>query len=406
MLYSRFVSVLFQHGQQAGFQLMGADASSPSEATNFHLQKTEGVSTFIYVTVVDTARADWQALLLKDEQTRQQAINLLQHFQSVALVYLLVEPTKQINTAQVPASLTERYEGQPVYSVLWRMALDSGQLITLPGQPSDLFGLGNIIKEAYQQSAIPEPETHIPTSATSMLGKAQPSGIVPMRSTLPKPPKEKSKHSLQTRMRYVQISNHPKYAYAFICYGLLAINLLVLLAMSLSPAGGTGYFAYRYLGVYPPAVVEGREWWRLFTAMFMHFDVYHLLGNSFGILVFGSRIERYFGRVAFTLIYFGTGLVASLISLANLRFFDRFAVSGGASGAVYGLVAFVFVVSRVTDRNIETLHWRVMLIFVVIGLLAGFNRSGIDNAGHIGGMVGGVIAGFILLLCMMRKQKL
>ncbi|MCL2363257.1 MAG: rhomboid family intramembrane serine protease [Defluviitaleaceae bacterium] len=408
MLYSRFASFLFRSGQQNGYQLMGADASSPSEATYFHMQKIEGISTFIYVTVVDTARADWQAQLQKNEQTRQQAVNLLKQMQSVALVYLLVEPTVQIDAASVPASVMERYEGQSVYSVFWRMALDTGQHTTLPEQPSDLFGLRGIIKEAYQQAAAPEPETTFDavTTAESMLSKAKPSNTVPMRRTLPPSQRQKSKHGLRTRMRYVQISNYPRYTHAVICYGLLAINLAIFLAMTLSDAGSTGYFALRYLGIFPPVVIEGGEWWRLVTAMFMHFDVFHLLANSFGIIVFGTRIERYFGRTVFVFIYFGTGLMASLVSLANLRFFDSFAVSGGASGAVYGLVGMVFVVSRVTDRYIETLHWRVMLIFVVIGIIMGFSMTGIDNAGHIGGMIGGVIAGFLTLLYMMRKQKL
>jgi len=408
MLYSRFASFLFRNGQKNGYQLMGADASSPSEATYFHLQKIEGISTFIYTTVVDTTRADWQAQLQKDAQTREQAVNLLQQFQSVALVYLLVEPTTQIDTASVPTSVMERYDGQPVYSVFWRIALDTGKITTLPEQPSDLFGLCDIIKEAYHQAAAPEPEVAFDalTTAESMLGKVQPANTVPMRRTLPKSPKQKSKHNLRTRLRYVQIRNHPKHAHAFICYGLLAVNLIVFLMMTLSNVGTTGYFAARYLGIFPPMVIEYGEWWRLITAMFVHFDIFHLLANSFGIIVFGTRVERYFGRGAFLLIYFGTGLVASFVSLANLRFFDSFAVSGGASGAVYGLVAMVFVVSRVTDRNIETLHWRVMLIFVVIGLIMGFSMSGIDNAGHIGGMLGGVIAGFLALLFMMRKQKL
>jgi len=406
MLYSRFASLLYRGGQQAGYQLMGADASSPSEATYFHLQKVEGISTFIYVTVLDTTRADWQAQLQKNEQTRQQAQNLLTQVQNVALVYLLVEPTTQVDTASIPASVLEPYEGQSVYNVFWRMALDTGQLVANCHQPTDIFGLRDIVQNAYQQATQPEAPFNAVASAESMLGKVQPTNITPMRRTLPNYPNKKSRHGLFARMRYVQLSNYPKYTQPILCYGLLALNLLVFLGMTLSSAGNTGYFAFHYLGIYAPAVMVRGEWWRLITAMFVHFDIFHLIANAFGIIVFGTRIERYFGRGAFFIIYFASGLMGSLFSLANLHFFGSFAVSGGASGAVYGLVAMVFVFTRVTGRDIETLHWRVMLLFIAIGLIMGFTVTGIDNAGHIGGMVGGAILGLVTLLVMMRKQKL
>jgi rhomboid protease GluP len=138
--------------------------------------------------------------------------------------------------------------------------------------------------------------------------------------------------------------------------------------------------------------------------MFVHFDIMHLLANSFGIIVFGTRIERYFGRICFVILYVGTGLVGSLFSFANLYWTRSGAVSGGASGAVYGLIAAVFIITRVTHSYIETLNHRIMLMFIAIGLVMGFMMPGIDNAGHIGGMVGGVVLGFGVLVHMARKR--
>jgi rhomboid protease GluP len=72
---------------------------------------------------------------------------------------------------------------------------------------------------------------------------------------------------------------------------------------------------------------------------------------------------------------------------------------------VYGLVAAVFIITRLTGQIIETLHWRVMLIYIAIGIIMGFVMPGIDNAGHIGGMVGGTAIGFLYLLVILHKQK-
>jgi rhomboid protease GluP len=227
-----------------------------------------------------------------------------------------------------------------------------------------------------------------------------------MMKTLPKTPANKKTRSpdLLTRIRYMNINTYPKYDHAYVAYAILAANLLVLIAMFVSGNPTNAYTGYRFGGIFFPSVLYGGQWWRLFTAMFVHFGIPHLAANSFGIIVFGTRVERYFGRWAFIAIYFGSGLAGSLFSLANLRLFNSLAVSAGASGAVYGIIAAVFVITRLTRTTIETLNHYSMMIFIAIGLIMGFIMPGIDNAGHIGGMVGGALIGFGLLALMVKKQ--
>jgi len=235
----------------------------------------------------------------------------------------------------------------------------------------------------------------------------RPSNIVPMRRTATpvKPiPRKTAKPDLMTRLRYMNLQLHPKYEHAYLCYFIIAVNLAVFLLMTISDTANMAQAGLQFGGIHRIWVMQEQEWWRLFTAMFVHFDLMHFAANSFGIIVFGTRMERYFGRAAFVILYVGTGLTGSLFSLLNLELSQSGAVSGGASGAVYGLVAAAFVITRVTGRDIETLHWRVMLIFIVIGFIMGIAVPGIDNAGHVGGMVGGVILGFGLLLWLLRKE--
>jgi membrane associated rhomboid family serine protease len=406
MSYSRFASHFYRQGLASGFQLMGADASSPSEASYFHLQKVERATTFLYITVCDTARADWQALLEKDAERRAQAEHLLKQVQSVALVYLLVEPTAGIDLAAVPAGLIQPYEGEPLYSVFWRVSLENGEITVPPGQPAELFGLNTLVKKACEAAAAPEPDFDALSSAESLLGGKNPAvsrpNVVPLLKTLPKT--KTRTPGLLTRIRFLNINLYPKYHHPIVAYTILAVNLIVLLAMTLRGDPNSAQTGYRFGGIFFPSVLYGGEWWRLFTAMFVHFGFMHFIANTFGIIVFGTRIERYFGRIAFLALYFISGLTGSVFSLLNLRLSNSFAVSAGASGAVYGLVAAVFVFTRLTRREIETLNWYTMMIFIGIGLVMGFALPGIDNAGHIGGMVGGALAALGMLTVMAYRK--
>jgi membrane associated rhomboid family serine protease len=413
-MYSRFVSRFYQNALDAGFQLMGADASSPSEATFFHLQKIELNTTFLYITVCDTSRADWQSLLQKDNERRTQVQGLLERVQNVALIYLLVEPSAKIDAAAVPVQLIEPYEGQAVYSVFWRLDLENGAITVPPGQPKELFGLRQLAKTAYDETITSAESFDAVSAAESLLNNTKPSNIIPIKKSLPKTPNparttnparaSTRKVNLMTRIRYLNFNMYPRYHHPLVCYTIIAVNLIVLIAMYMT-GYPSGLSIADNLGIQYPMILYGNEWWRLLTALFVHFGPMHFIANTFGLVVFGTRVERYFGRLAFIAIYFISGLTGSLVSLANLRMsFAFFTISGGASGAVYGLVAAVFIFTRLTRREIETLNWYTMMIFIGIGLAMGFAIPGIDNAGHIGGLIGGALTGFGMLALLARKQ--
>ncbi|MCL2261963.1 MAG: rhomboid family intramembrane serine protease [Defluviitaleaceae bacterium] len=383
------------------------------------MQKMEGAATFMHITVCDTARADWQALLQQNEIRRKQAEDLLTRVKNVALVYIMAEPAPALDIAAVPAEITAPYEGQNIYNVFWRVNLATGELMATDNQPKDLFGLRELVKRAYEDASAPEADFDALAAAESLLGggsgTSAPQGrslppahsrpnVVPMRRAMPAPARKRSPHSLITRMKNVNIPHYPRHAQPLMCYGIIAINVLVLIAMYVFGDGSTARTGIDFGGIRVYEIIFHNEWWRLVTAMFIHFGVHHLAANTFGIIVFGTRLERYFGRLAFFALYFGAGIVGSLFSLANFWFQRLPTVSGGASGAVYGLVAFAFVVTRVTRQNIETLNSYSMLIFIAIGIVMGFTIPGIDNAGHIGGMVGGALIGLGTLALMTRKQ--
>jgi rhomboid protease GluP len=181
---------------------------------------------------------------------------------------------------------------------------------------------------------------------------------------------------------------------------LIASNLLVAIAMLLVGAGlwhSSSAVQMAWGANFGPATKDG-EWWRLGTAMFLHFGVVHLAMNMLALWDSGRLAERIFGPARFAAIYFGSGLAGNLLSLIVQG--DR-AVSGGASGAIFGIYGAFLVYLLHERRRLHPGDFRWMFwgaaAFSGITLTLGFLIPGIDNAAHVGGLVTGATAGFVLL---------
>ncbi len=176
---------------------------------------------------------------------------------------------------------------------------------------------------------------------------------------------------------------------------LLAVNILMFLievavggSRSLFLGGSTAKLID--LGAeFAPAIARG-QYWRLFTAMFLHAGLLHLALNMYALYLFGYLIERTFGPLRFLAIYFLCGFMASVASFA----FGPIAAGVGASGAIFGLLgAWVAFNYRRREMRFNRAALRSALVLIGINLFLGFSIAGIDNLAHIGGLVTGVVAG-------------
>ena len=180
---------------------------------------------------------------------------------------------------------------------------------------------------------------------------------------------------------------------------LIASNLLVFGAML---AGGAGLWhssnnvQLAWGANFGPATQDG-EWWRLGSAMFLHFGAIHLMLNLWALWDAGQLVERMYGHVRFTAIYFASGLAGNLLSLVAHK---GLAVSGGASGAIFGLYGalLVFLWHERDNLHPEEFRWFFWGAsgFAVITLILGYYIAGIDNAAHIGGFLTGMLTGVLL----------
>lgn len=182
---------------------------------------------------------------------------------------------------------------------------------------------------------------------------------------------------------------------------LVFLNVCVFLIVELTGLSQDVGHMLKWGAAYPPLIIENREIYRLFTSMFLHFGIEHLINNMLVLFVLGSRLERVIGHLKFALVYLLGGLAGNLISLwMELRQMD-WAVSAGASGAVFAVMgAMLFVVLRNRGR-IADLSARQILIMAVFSLYFGFASSGGDNAAHLGGL----LAGFLLAVILYHPQR-
>jgi membrane associated rhomboid family serine protease len=130
-------------------------------------------------------------------------------------------------------------------------------------------------------------------------------------------------------------------------------------------------------------VAQG-EWWRLITAAFLHANVIHIAFNMFALWVIGGPVETYLGRAR----YLGLYIVAGLAGSAGALWQSPYGVTVGASGAIFGILGALLIIEwQATGR----LAGQAMTL-IVINLAFSFTFSGISWGGHVGGLIGGILA--------------
>lgn len=180
----------------------------------------------------------------------------------------------------------------------------------------------------------------------------------------------------------------------FITPIIIDINILIFIFMVFS---GVSVFLpethdlLKWGGNFRALVLTGEQW-RLFTNIFIHAGILHLLLNMYALLYIGVLLEPYLGKARFLLSYLTTGIIASLASI----YWHPITVSVGASGAIFGMYG-VFL-SMLTTNLIEKKARKPLLasiaVFVVLNLMNGV-KEGIDNAAHVGGLISGSALGYI-----------
>ena len=122
---------------------------------------------------------------------------------------------------------------------------------------------------------------------------------------------------------------------SYINWILMAVNALVFLYLEVAGSSEDAYFMYTKGAMLKAAVMEDGEYYRLLTAMFMHFGIGHLVNNMIVLFALGDNLERALGHVKYLILYLFSGIGANWISMM-IGNNDLMVVSAGASGAIFG----------------------------------------------------------------------
>ncbi len=195
----------------------------------------------------------------------------------------------------------------------------------------------------------------------------------------------------------------PRQGY-FITPILVDLNIAIFILMVISGANFfmPGVQSLIYWGANVRMLTLDGQWWRIVTCCFIHIGIFHLLLNMYALLYIGLLLEPQLGRRRFAAAYLLTGITASLASL----YWHTNSASAGASGAIFGMYG-VFLALLTTNLIEKT---RRAALLTSIGIFVGYNllfgASGVvDNAAHIGGLIGGIVIGYLYYPGLVKPGK-
>lgn len=196
----------------------------------------------------------------------------------------------------------------------------------------------------------------------------------------------------------------------FVTNILIAINVAVFLALviiyrTIDFTDLQGVNDLANAGAQINAYVSQGQVWRIFTAMFLHFNLIHIGLNMFSLFLIGVAVEVFYGKWRYLVIYLGSGILAGIFTY----FLDpsSMEVAAGASGAIFGVfgaLGVFYIVNRQALGRFGTgaiMNW---IFWLGLNLVFGFSVAGIGIWDHIGGLVAGIILAFLLMPRTRRRR--
>lgn len=188
---------------------------------------------------------------------------------------------------------------------------------------------------------------------------------------------------------------------AYINIGIMIINVIVFLWVEWGGSSESALWMVKHGAVFIPYIIENGEYYRLFTAMFLHFGVEHLIHNMLILFIVGGNLERALERIKYLLFYLLCGVGSNLVSMLFHMNKDEMIVSAGASGAIFGVVGGLLWAVIRNKGHLEELNTKQIAFMMLVSLYLGFLEQGVDNTAH----VSGAVIGFVLSILLYRKPK-
>ena len=177
---------------------------------------------------------------------------------------------------------------------------------------------------------------------------------------------------------------------------IIVINVVVFAVLTFLGDTTDVQFMHHHGANFWPSVIEEHEYYRLLTCTFIHFGISHLFNNILVLAYIGDNLERALGKVKYLVLYLAAGIGSSAVSAVWSMFKDEYSVSGGASGAIFGVVGALLVIVIKNRGQLEDLSSRQLVFFAGFSIYHGVTSAGIDNMAHISGFLIGALLGGLL----------
>ncbi len=169
----------------------------------------------------------------------------------------------------------------------------------------------------------------------------------------------------------------------YVTYFLIIVNIIFFVVPLLL---GVYNSALTWGCIHGPSIRDG-QYYRLLTGIFLHGSIWHIFFNCYALYVIGSQIESFLGKPKYIIIYFFSGIMGSLFSMI----FGGSTPSIGASGAIFGLMGALLYFGYYYRVYLGNVLKSQIIPLILFNLVLGFLLPGVDNFGHIGGLLGGVL---------------
>lgn len=170
------------------------------------------------------------------------------------------------------------------------------------------------------------------------------------------------------------------------------IFITICIIMFILTRGSTDIETLLKYGANNAYLTKSGEYYRLLSSMFIHIGLLHLLFNMYALYIVGPQVESFYGKFKYFLIYILSGVSGSILSIT----FSSNTVSAGASGAIFGLMGALLYFGFFYRNYLGSVIKSQIVPIIILNLVIGFSTSGIDNAAHIGGLIGGILTSLAL----------
>lgn len=177
---------------------------------------------------------------------------------------------------------------------------------------------------------------------------------------------------------------------------IILVNVLIFLMVEITGSWENTEHMLRWGAAGTLDIWENHEYYRLFTAMFLHFGLQHLGNNMLVLLFIGDCLERNIGKIRYGLLYILGGAGANLLSVLQEIRIHEYVVSAGASGGVFAAIGGLLYIVIRNKGHIENFTSRQLFILVFLSLYHGMTSTGVNNTAHFGGLLLGFALAFLM----------